>query len=547
MAAPSGVLSIKGSFKKFDRVYADVSYDGQDHTGFEWRMNDAGNWNFVSIDDLAGRPLSTPKLGNWEAYKLSVRAVNQDGETSEQSVSGTCIHSGTFPTQAPQSAPVFVSDSTQGFTSHQINWEASASDASYIVIDRDDDSDRNFSTLTYHVVDDLVPGTEVTYHLKFVNDFGEGPSTPVTITTSGSAPTAAPSGVLTVSDAQFVTGDSAMIVHSYDSNDASRTEYRVNGGDAKLARSNPLVLTGLPEGTVNVEMRMTNDIGSMEWVAVTPFVSGGGDNTQPPDTIPPSISLNAPTNIHLETGNVYTPPNVTASDGTDGDLTGAITMSGADFDTGAAGGPYEVIFSVTDAAGNSASASQFVVVIENTADTTPPSISLNAPTTIQLAVGDAYVAPAVTAIDDIDGDLTSSITVTGDDFDTSTAGGPHEVVFSVTDAAGNSASVSQLVTVIASSASEPEPTPRGVLGSDVPATGQHGPSIIYEDVSLPADANARFYCEVVGATPAGLTLSDDGSLHWAFQGYGDHEFTVAVFKDGTKIREKVVRWTASAA
>ncbi|RVU32705.1 immunoglobulin-like domain-containing protein [Neptunomonas marina] len=181
------------------------------------------------------------------------------------------------------------------------------------------------------------------------------------------------------------------------------------------------------------------------------------------------------------------------------------------------------------------------------ADTTAPTIELNAPANIQLTVGDTYTAPAVTASDDTDGDLTSSITVTGDDFDTSTPGGPYEVIFAVEDSAPNRATVSQFVTVIASSASEPEPTPRGVLGSDVPATGQHGPSIIYEDVSLPADANARFYCELVGATPAGLILADDGSLHWAFQGYGDHEFTVAVFKDGTKIREKVVRWTASAA
>ncbi len=80
-----------------------------------------------------------------------------------------------------------------------------------------------------------------------------------------------------------------------------------------------------------------------------------------------------------------------------------------------------------------------------TPDTTPPVITLNGASTITLTVGDTYNELGATATDNIDGNLTSSIVISGA-VDTSTAG-TYTVTYSVSDAAGNSASANRAVIV----------------------------------------------------------------------------------------------------
>ena len=78
-------------------------------------------------------------------------------------------------------------------------------------------------------------------------------------------------------------------------------------------------------------------------------------------------------------------------------------------------------------------------------DTTPPVITLNGSSTIQLTVGDSWTDPGATATDDTDGDITSSITVSGT-VDTSTVG-TYTLVYYVADAASNTASLTRTVVV----------------------------------------------------------------------------------------------------
>ena len=91
-----------------------------------------------------------------------------------------------------------------------------------------------------------------------------------------------------------------------------------------------------------------------------------------PETVPPVITLIGPSSIDLNVGEAYIEQGATASDNVDGDLTGSIVTSGS-VDTATAG-VYIVDYSVSDAAGNSASVSRTVNVI---ADTTAPVIVLN--------------------------------------------------------------------------------------------------------------------------------------------------------------------------
>ncbi|PTX64211.1 putative secreted protein (Por secretion system target) [Kordia periserrulae] len=80
------------------------------------------------------------------------------------------------------------------------------------------------------------------------------------------------------------------------------------------------------------------------------------------------------------------------------------------------------------------------------ADTVAPVITLNGASTINLTVGDSFTDPGATASDNIDGDLTASIVVTGS-VNTSVAG-TYTLNYNVSDAAGNAATqVSRTVNV----------------------------------------------------------------------------------------------------
>ena len=72
-------------------------------------------------------------------------------------------------------------------------------------------------------------------------------------------------------------------------------------------------------------------------------------------------------------------------------------------------------------------------------------ISLLGSSTINLTVGDTFTDPGATATDDVDGDLTSSISITGT-VDTSTTG-TYTLVYSVADSASNTNSTTRTVIV----------------------------------------------------------------------------------------------------
>ncbi|WP_420571380.1 S8 family serine peptidase [Kordia sp.] len=91
-----------------------------------------------------------------------------------------------------------------------------------------------------------------------------------------------------------------------------------------------------------------------------------------------------------------------------------------------------------------------VTVVDVTTDTEAPVITLNGAATITLTVGDSFTDPGATATDNVDGNLTSSIVVTGS---VNTAvEGTYTLNYNVSDAAGNAATqVSRTVNVNAAS------------------------------------------------------------------------------------------------
>jgi hypothetical protein len=163
------------------------------------------------------------------------------------------------------------------------------------------------------------------------------------------------------------------------------------------------------------------------------------------DTTPPVITLIGAATINLELGDSFTDPGATASDNVDGDLTSSIIVGGDTVNTNIVGS-YVITYNVSDAAGNAAT--EVTRTVNVSPDTTAPVITLIGNPTINLNVGDTYVEQGATATDNLDGDISANIVITGT-VNTSIAG-TYFVNYNVSDAAGNAANqVTRTVNVAA--------------------------------------------------------------------------------------------------
>jgi hypothetical protein len=167
------------------------------------------------------------------------------------------------------------------------------------------------------------------------------------------------------------------------------------------------------------------------------------------DTLPPSVALVGPASASLEcNGGTFNDPGATASDVCAGDLTGGIVRTGA-VNAGAVGS-YTLRYTATDAAGLSASVSRTVSVV----DTQGPSIVCPGPQFFEAPTSaGAQVTPAAATASDLCG----VASVTGPAAGVYTPG-IHEVTYTATDAAGQSASCTSLIVVVDRSAPPPKLT-----------------------------------------------------------------------------------------
>lgn len=167
------------------------------------------------------------------------------------------------------------------------------------------------------------------------------------------------------------------------------------------------------------------------------------ERTAPLDTTAPTIygaddvTINMGTQFDVMQG-------VTATDDTDGDITQKIKASPSSVDTSKPG-KTTVTYTVTDNAGNTATESRVVTVVNP--DKTPPVIKGADDTTIQVG-SDFDPMKGVTASDDTDGNITDKIKITPSTVDTSKVG-ETDLTYKVTDEAGNTTIVHRKIKVIA--------------------------------------------------------------------------------------------------
>jgi hypothetical protein len=172
-------------------------------------------------------------------------------------------------------------------------------------------------------------------------------------------------------------------------------------------------------------------------------VTGTFTSTTLADTVPPVISLTGG-NQSIVQGSAWVEPGYEAIDNADGDIsvTGVVVTGTVDTSTV---GTYVLTYTATDASGNQSSTTRTVTVTEFVPeDTTAPVITLSGGNQT-LTQGDTWIDPGFSATDDVDGDLTGSVTVSGS---VNTAvPNTYTLTYSVADAAGNIGTATRTVTV----------------------------------------------------------------------------------------------------
>lgn len=151
------------------------------------------------------------------------------------------------------------------------------------------------------------------------------------------------------------------------------------------------------------------------------------------DNNPPSIFLIGANPQVLEVFSNYTELGATANDTRDGNLTSSISIDTSALNMSLLGN-YSIVYSVSDSAGNNASTSRIVSVV----DTTIPVIVLNGDNPQEVSYLGSYTEQGANASDNYDGDISGSIVINSSSVNTSQLGS-YNVTYDVSDSSGNSA------------------------------------------------------------------------------------------------------------
>lgn len=133
---------------------------------------------------------------------------------------------------------------------------------------------------------------------------------------------------------------------------------------------------------------------------------------------------------------------ITAIDNFDGDLTSDIQVSYPNNINTSVAGEYTVVYTVTDAAGNTTEEEVTLYV----SDITAPVIEGHRDLSFKVFSDPDFLWKQITVIDNIDGDLLSEIVI-DDSLVNMDVVGEYELTYSATDSAGNTASVTVIISV----------------------------------------------------------------------------------------------------
>lgn len=394
---PTG-LSIDG----FGSDNASISWDAVPGASYDLRYRETGGaWTVTSV---TGTSANITGLTPQTAYEVQVRSKCDDGSNSSYSASAN-------------------------FTTTEVQLNYCASTSSNV-------NDEYISRVQLGTIDN---SSGAQFYSDFTNistNLSQGDSYIITVTPTWTGTT-------------YSEGYSVWIDYNKDGDFADAGEQVWS----QAATQNTPVSGSftVPAGTVigNTRMRVSMKYNgvptaceSFTYGEVEDYTVNLGSGT--PDTVKPVITLLGASTINLEVGDSFTDPGATATDNVDGDISANIVVTGS-VDTSSAG-TYTLNYNVSDAAGNAADQVSRTVIVTQPADTVKPVITLLGAATMNLTVGDSFTDPGATASDNVDGDISANIVVSGS-VNTAVAG-TYTLNYNVSDAAGNAADqVSRTVNV----------------------------------------------------------------------------------------------------
>ena len=151
------------------------------------------------------------------------------------------------------------------------------------------------------------------------------------------------------------------------------------------------------------------------------------------DTTPPEIALISDPDHYTPLGETYQEEGFTATDNFDGDLTAQVQIRQD---------KKAVYYTVTDSSGNEAAVKREIVY----KDDVPPAIGLEGERYMTLSLGAAYEEPGYVAGDNLEGNITKKVKVSGK-ID-SQKPGVYTLKYTVTDSYGNKGTATRKVTVV---------------------------------------------------------------------------------------------------
>lgn len=181
------------------------------------------------------------------------------------------------------------------------------------------------------------------------------------------------------------------------------------------------------------------------------------------DDQPPVISIFGEALISINQFSNFSDPGAVATDIQEGDISSSIIVTG-EVNTEEVG-VYGIAYNVADSEGNNAFAVTRTVTI---LDATSSSITLIGDENLTVEGGSTYQDPGISAIDDVDGDISNNVvitcTVAPENSNSIVTGlidtfvlGEYILVYTISDSAGNSSSISRTITVV-------DTTPPEIIG-----------------------------------------------------------------------------------
>ena len=369
--------------------------------------SDAGATASDNIDDNAALTASIVKTGSVAAnsagtYLLSYNVSDSAGNAATTMVRTVIVEDTTIPTLSLNGTATVNHE--QGTT--YIDQGAAASD--------NVDGNITNDVLVSSTVNETTAGTyTVTYNVS--DSSGNAASTLIrtVIVEDTLAPAITLNGSSSINHEQGTTYT-----------DLGATATDIAEGDLSGSISVTNNVNSTVAGTYTVSYDVTDSVGNIA-TTVTRTVTVL-------DTTPPLITLNGASTVNVEQGTSYVDLGAAASDSVDGNLTSSIIVSNP-VDVNIAG-TYTVTYNVSDSSLNDATPVTRTVIVS---DTTPPVITLLGQTTVNVQQGTSYTDAGATALDSVEGSLTSSI-VTNNPVDANVAGS-YTVSYNVSDSSGNAA------------------------------------------------------------------------------------------------------------